>query len=154
MTTTIHGRNRYADTALTRVTIRRGYRGFGDPLLIIEGGYIEVRDDGFILAAKHPSATDVEHDASYVASFEGAGLTWKDMYGAVHTFTGVLLTAQFYTEDPEIEGSCERCADPVEGSGHQPHGYLRFMPPDQKWKPALYTIEVAHLTATPNGAPA
>lgn len=139
MTITIKGRNRHADTALTRVTVRDKYR---TEILVIEGGYIEKRGMAgeFVLAAKHPSATDEEHDSAYVALIDGAGLTWQDMLGPTHTFTGALLSAKFYAKDPTPEDSCEDC------EGDEAHGFLEFTPPEQpKFPVGAYFIEVEHL---------
>lgn len=128
MSVKITGRNRYTDEAITTVVIRNIS---GKALLEIEGGYIEKRNDTFVIAAKHPTATDEEGDSSYVVLIEGAGLAWKDMYAANHTFSGVLLKAKWITDEDATEQIEEQ-------------GYLKFTPLAQPWKPAAYIIEVEH----------
>jgi hypothetical protein len=134
VTTTITGRNRYSDEPLTRITIREP-RLRATEVLVIEGGYIEARnEDTFLLAAKHLTAKDVEDDSCYVAYIEGAGLKWKDMVmGDRHVFTGVILKASFYPDAEAEEAAKDR------------HGRLPFGPTDQPFKPGVYEIEVQHL---------
>ena len=126
----ITGRNRYADEPCTVITVRDDY---GVKFLVIEGGYIENRGKagGFVLAAKHPSATDQEGDSSYVVLIEGCGLVWTDMFRSQHTFTAALLNAGWFT-DAEAAAYVEE------------NGYLQFTPPKKPWKPGAYIIEVEH----------
>lgn len=120
----IFGRNRYGDGALTTVTV---YDKAREAVLVIEGGYIEQRGRGdFVLAAKHPTATDREGDSAYVAILEGIGLTWDGMLGNRHTFTAALLRAQWTTEEPDEDG------------------VMSFVPPNRPWKADTYTIEIKH----------
>lgn len=131
----VEGRTRYADSATTEVLVRRYEHE--DPIMVIHGGMIEERRDGeFILSAKHPTATDEEHDAAYVAYLLGAGLRYRTMFPDRVRFTGVLLDARYYAAEPEPTDTCdgERCDGP--------HPFLEFTPPQQKWKPANYFIEV------------
>jgi hypothetical protein len=140
VTIEINGRNRYSNSALTEITVRHArYSGERGEVMRIRGGYIEERGDGFVLAAKHMDATDVEHDSSYIAYLEGAGLQWRHMMGPVQYFTGVILDAKFYDEEPEPLDSCD-----VEWCSDKGHGFLDFIPPTQKWKPGLYEIEIRY----------
>lgn len=128
---TIKGRNRYSDQTLTVVTVYDKYRH--DPVLVIEGGYIESAPHyGFTLAARHPEAVDEEGDASYVANLKGAGLVWKDMIGDTHIFSGVILSAAWDTED-------------VTDEFIRQHGFLKFTPSEKRWNPDSYQIEVKHI---------
>jgi hypothetical protein len=124
------------------VSVRRN--NFSEPLLVIHGGLIERRDHSpeFVLGAKHQSATDEEHDSAYVAYLEGAGLALDHIGPHGVTFTAVILKARFYKSDPRPEdvGDCDypRCQD-------EPHGYLDFTPPKQRWEPAVYQIEIRYV---------
>ena len=141
VTIEVKGRNRYADNALTEISIRdHRYSGYHGEIMKITGGYIEQRDgsDTFVIAAKHMTATDEDHDSSYVAMLEGAGLKWDHMMGPNQYFTGVILEAQFYTEEPTPEGKCG--ADWCD----EKHGFLDFTPPTQKWVPGLYEITIRY----------
>lgn len=129
---TVKGRNRYADEALTEIVIRDIHDN--SKILRIEGGYIENRHSGaFVIAAKHPEATDDEGDSAYVAVIEGAGLVWEDMLGTKQIFRGVLLKANYWDD--------EDAAAYIEAKG-----YLSFTPPTRTWKPAQYAIEVSILS--------
>lgn len=142
MTTFIEGRSRYDDKAdfIVEVYPMQGQRAATEPVLSIKGGYIERRENSFVIAARHQSAVDCDHSGVYVAMLDGIGtLTFNDMYMSDITFTGVIMSAQFYTEAPEPEdvGECDRgrCAQ-------EPHGFLDFVPPTQKWNPGMYQIKV------------
>ena len=139
VTIEISGRNRYASGPVSVLTIRHArYSGESGEVMTIKGGYIEGRGEGggFLIAAKHQTATDEEHDSAYVAYLEGAGLQWDHMMGNTIYFTGVILKGKFYTEEPTPEDECD--ADWCE----EKHGYLDFTPPVQKWTPGLYEISI------------
>lgn len=127
---TIKGRNRYSNTARTTITVKQGL----EPALVIEGGYIETRSHGaFTIQAKHLTATDAEGDSCYVASLDGAGLTFTGMLGSRMTFTGALFSAKWVTAAEEaalIEMRHDK--------------RLPFTPPVKRWQPGVYEIEVRY----------
>ena len=129
--TVIKGRNRWADHAMTKVTVRDS--GGWEDILVVEGGYLETRGDGkFVLAAKHPEAVDEEGDSAYVLYMEGAGLQWKDMFGPEHRFNAVILKARWVSDEDAAAFIDE-------------HGYLKFTPDPQKWTPDAYEIRIEHI---------
>jgi hypothetical protein len=140
MTVHIKGRTRYADGPTTKVTISR--YAHDEPILVIEGGLFEFRshDRSFVIGAKHPTATDEEHDASYVAYLEGAGFTFDMMNPSGFDCYAAIFKARFYDEEPVPEGACDRSCE-------EPHGFLKFTPPKQDWKPANFWIRVEFLSA-------
>lgn len=152
VTTIVNGRSRYSDGPVATIKIRK-LNSYAEPVLVLRGATIEQDRDGFRVGSRHLTATDVEHDAAYVALLHGAGsLTFRDMIGSTMKFTGVLLAAEFYTDDPLVDpahaedrhgGFCddEHC-DPVG------HPFLKFTPPTQPWVAALYDIEVAFVDAS------
>lgn len=140
MTRVIEGRPRYGDSASPVITLTRA--GYNEPEFELRGALIEnrSRDGEFHIGVKHPSAVDSDHDSAYLAYFEGAGLTppnimWPTQIG----FNCVLLSVKYYTDDPEPKdaGECtyESCKD-------DPHGYLSFTPPEQKFKPGVFEVRV------------
>lgn len=129
----IHGRTQFAKKAPTCITIRDRIQ---ETVAVIHGGSIQQSTGGeFTISAKHPTATDVEHDSSFVAYLEGAGLQFDLMLPRRITFRGSLFTAQYWDDvDAQLDGSCHMCDDP--------HPFLEFVPPHQKWTPGQYSIEV------------
>lgn len=131
----IHGRTLHSDRAATTITITDKY---GERAGVIHGGTLHQRESGeFLLTAKHPTATDVEHDSSYVAYFEGAGLRFDGMTAGSVTLSGSLFSANFW-DDPEehTTGACDMCKEP--------HGYLPFTPPKRDWAPGFYHFKVKY----------
>lgn len=134
----ISGRTRYSDRATTRIEVRR-YRNEA-PLLVIYGGLIEEKNGGaFTISAKHESATDEEHDASYVAYLDGAGFQFSFMNPQGFEASGVILKAAYYTfDEPAVpHDECDRC--------QEPHGFLKFSPDSQPWEPGIYYLNVEFL---------
>lgn len=131
----IHGRSLHSDRAAATITITTKH---GDKIGVIHGGMLHQRDTGeFLLAAKHPSATDVEHDSAYVACFEGAGLRFEYMTAGTIQLTGSLFTANYWADPEEhVTGACDMCPEP--------HGYLPYMPPRQDWVPGFYHFKIKY----------
>lgn len=149
-TLVIHGRARHTTGPVSTVTIRER-NSYREPLLVLRGATIEQDTDRFRIGSRHMNATDVEHDSAYVALLEGAGrLSFESMLGTTMRFSGVLLSAEYYTTDPLADpghatarhgGFCDddHCAE-SDAAGHP---FLPFTPPTQPWKAALYDIEVS-----------
>lgn len=81
------------------------------------------------------ATTDEEHDASYVAYFEGSGLRLDHMYPRGLALSGALFSAKYWNDpQAQVEGLCTTCPEQ--------HGYLDFVPPEQPWRPGHYILEV------------
>lgn len=144
MTIKVKGRTRYAERAVASMKIRQ-INTWGDEGLLfdLKGVALSERghDNAFQIEVMHPTATDEEHDAAKILYLEGAGLKYQSLFVNEIKFTGVLLKAHYYPDGvPEPEGSCyyheqnpESCDD---------HGYLEYMPPQQKFTPVNCEIIV------------
>lgn len=152
MTVLIKGRTRYADGPTTKVTIRRHQHT--DPILVIEGGLFEFRehDRSFVLSAKHPTATDGEHSASYVAYLEGCGFQFAMMNPDGFDCYAAIFKAEYYDGEPLVEDWGGKTPDDCGYNCEEPHGYLSFTPPEQKWAPANFHITVEYQIVAPDEA--
>lgn len=137
MTVKIEGRTRYYGKAKATIIIEDQHRI--ETLFKIKGGSLSERTDlgTFLIECQHPTDTDVEHDAAKVAYFEGAGLKFVGILGKEVYLTGVLLTAAYYTEEPNTDG--EKCDTEW---CKEDHGFMEFIPPKQKFTPQLCYITV------------
>lgn len=154
---TIYGRARYKYAPTLVIRENR----WDDPIVRIVNAELDVRQDrtDFSIKTRHEDGTDVEHDASYLAIFEGGGLQFIETHADRVTFSGALISARYYPEDFKIEDGADlsglnvsfesdkiyTCDDTTwyhaEGS-EWPAGHLvmPFQPPKQKWKAGLYTL--------------
>lgn len=129
---------------------------YGEKLFVIESADLMHFADRteFEVTTRHQTATDIEHDASYLAMFKGAGLQFKSISGKRVRFTGVILTAQHYPEDFVFEDGVslkdlglrfeldeiEACTECV---GDGSHLLVPYLPPRVKFQPRLCEIEVS-----------
>lgn len=127
----IHGRTIHNKQARTTVTVLDQY---GDTYAVIHGGTLQERNREFTLTAKHPTATDEEHDSAYAAYFNGVGLAFDHMTGGSITLTGAILDAAFHDDVQDRDEDCPICPDP--------HPVISFTPPARAWRPGLYTLRV------------
>ena len=149
MTIEIHGRAMYKNSP--RLTISEFRWSNSEPLVTIDNAEIRFSNsdnDTFTIISRHPDGTDVEHDAAYVAYFEGAGLIFRDTHASVVGFNGVILSAKYYPTDFDFTGDKFYVCDDTTYY-HAPgsewlagHLIMPYTPPDQRWKPAQYWIEL------------
>lgn len=131
----IPGRNIHGDKAHTVVTVSNQWH---EPVLQIHGGSVQEKTNGdFLLVAKHPTATDIEHDSSYSAYLEGTGLRYEGMTLRSVYLSGAIFTAGYWPEGSNPEEDAEVCT-----ACDAPHPILDFTPPRQDWKAGRYFLTV------------
>lgn len=144
MTIKVKGRTRYSDGPVASMKIRRVNTWDDEGLLFnLKGVSLTERehDSSFQIEVLHPTATDEEHDAAKILYLEGSGLKYKSLFVNEIKFTGVLLKAYYYPDGvPEPEGSCYYHDQNPESCDE--HGYLEYMPPQQKFTPVTCEITV------------
>lgn len=154
---TIYGRARYKNSP----TLTISEREWDDPIIRIVNAELDTRRErsDFSIKTRHEDGTDVEHDAAYLAIFEGGGLQFVETHANKVTFTCALVSARYYPEQFKLEDGADlssldvsfehdkiyTCDDNIwyhkEGSDW-PAGHLimPYQPPKQKWKAGLYTL--------------
>lgn len=141
--TVAHGSGTYlAEVRIVPVDYGRRPLYKGALLAVLDGAdmSIETTEGAWMVArveARHPEATDFEHDTSKTASLEIAGLALLSMYGSETRYVGTLIDARLYPlgTDPLTQSEPDTEPGMCDGEGygeHDPHSFAPFLPPGRR----------------------